>query len=69
MSRTDRPDGLDTYPANPYRVLLRKYIDHVGEVEGTTFAGDKDRMRSARYGVTFTDEEWAEVQRLADGGE
>jgi len=60
-----RPDGR-----NPYRVLLRKYIDHVGECEGTTFITDRSRQRSHQFAqIEFTDEEWAELERLGNGGE
>jgi hypothetical protein len=47
---TDYPD---------YRTLLLKYINHVGECEGTTFLSDRwhdDRL--------FTDEEWSVMQQL-----
>jgi hypothetical protein len=46
-----------------YEALLRKYIDHVGWEEGTTFLSDWRR----RGPVSFTDEEWIELQRLDDG--
>lgn len=46
-----------------YRHLLKKYINHVGESEGSTSLGDHDR--SALAGMPeFTDEEWAELQKL-----
>lgn len=40
-----------------YRDLLLKYINHVGEEEGTTFLS-WDRHDH------FTEEEWDELQRL-----
>ena len=46
-----------------YRELLKKYINHVGECEGITFL---------RYGEKpdfITDEEWAELQKIAKEGD
>jgi hypothetical protein len=42
-----------------YRTLLLKYIDHVGNCEGVTFLGDRDRNKSL-----FTEEEWTLLQQL-----
>lgn len=48
-----------------YRQLLKKYIDHVGEYEGSTFL--QDYMRSNYPDMPdFTDEEWAELKKLED---
>lgn len=46
-----------------HRQLLKKYIYHVGECEGTTFLSDLHRPLS-KYREAFTDEEWAELQKL-----
>lgn len=44
-----------------YEALLRKYINHVGECEGTTFLSPwRDRLG----GVEWTDEEWETLTRL-----
>lgn len=40
-----------------YRELLKKYICHVGNVEGVTFLGEC-------YNSTFTPEEWVQLKRL-----
>lgn len=48
-----------------YRDLLRKYIDHIGMVEGSVFLERGHRAESANCGVLFADEEWAELQMLA----
>lgn len=44
-----------------YRELLKKYIDHVGEEEGTNFLSHRGSWPDS---VKFTDEEWAELQVL-----
>lgn len=46
-----------------HRALLIKYINHVGEYEGSTFLSDHSRSAYPDMPV-FTDEEWAELQRL-----
>lgn len=46
-----------------YRELLRKYIEHVESCEGTTFLSEY--YRGAPSDVEFTEEEWADLQRLA----
>lgn len=46
--------------AMDYRELLRKFINHVGDCEGVTFLRNVDRTD------WFTDEEWAELQKLRD---
>lgn len=46
-----------------YRQLLKKYIKHVGEAEGSTSLGDHDRSAWADM-PEFTDEEWAKLQEL-----
>lgn len=43
-----------------YKELLRKYIDHVSTEEGTDFLHD-----GPNYDLTFTDEEWKELQDLS----
>lgn len=45
-----------------FEELLRKYIDHVGQCEGVTFLSSRWAGDST---VEFSDEEWAELQRLA----
>ncbi len=54
-----------TPPPIDYRELLCKYIDFVGNYEGTDFL---DRaapyVRAPRH--QFTDDEWAELQTLGD---
>ncbi len=47
------PDIVD------YRDLLRRYLDHVGQIEGTCFLQQYQRT------ALFSDEEWAELSRLA----
>lgn len=47
-----------------YRELLKKYIQHVGDSEGTDFLGDFARNDFGCDPDRFTDEEWAELQRL-----
>lgn len=44
-----------------HRELLKKYINHVGVCEGTTYLND---WHQGAYGADFTDEEWSELQRL-----
>lgn len=44
-----------------YRQLLKKYINHVGAEEGTTFLAFKGGWEDS---PEFTDEEWAELQKL-----
>lgn len=44
-----------------YRALLIKYIDHVGQEEGTVFLTNWKRPPER-----FTDAEWSELGRLAD---
>lgn len=44
-----------------YKELLKKYIDHVGDSEGTTFLMYRPREHCR---ITFTDQEWAELQSL-----
>lgn len=46
-----------------YKKLLMKYIDHVYNSEGVTFLADSKR-NAWPDSVKFTDEEWAELQRL-----
>lgn len=45
-----------------HKELLKKYIDHVGNSEGTTHLNDWNR--NAYGNVDFTDEEWEELKRL-----
>lgn len=40
-----------------HRALLKKYIEHVGDVEGSIFLGEQ-------YRKSFTDEEYAELMTL-----
>lgn len=42
-----------------YEKLLKKYINHVGTIEGTTFLGKKYRTSE------FTDAEWIELIMLS----
>jgi len=44
-----------------YRVLLLKYINHVGRIEGTDFLGDF--YSSVGF---FTQEEWDEINKLGE---
>ncbi len=53
-----------------YMDLLRKYIRHIIEQEGIAFLREFDRNESnprltEDVWTVFTDEEWAELQRLA----
>jgi len=43
-----------------YRDLLKKYIKHVGEIEGVDYLGEYDKLD------IFTDDEWSEVRKLSD---
>lgn len=51
-----------------YRELLRKYIDHVGQCEGTVFIAYPDGYSAYRAECerNFTPEELAELVRLAE---
>lgn len=49
-------------PAFNYRRLLLAYIDHVGNCEGITFLSDRHKPKE------ISDEEWKELQRLAESG-
>lgn len=49
-----------------YRQLLKKYIEHVAEREGTTFLSDWERPASYSESPGFTDEEWAKLKQLED---
>lgn len=51
-------NGLQTLD---YRLLLKKYMNHVGEQEGTYFTGN-----SLRFNTTLTPEEFKELKLLAD---
>lgn len=44
------------------RSLLAKYIEHVDQAEGSNFLGPYHRGDSD---VEFTDEEWAQLSRMA----
>lgn len=65
-AQLDRPNQIMVLgePASviDYRALLAKYMEHVGDEEGTLFlsgiAANKER---------FTDAEWAELERIAGG--
>ena len=45
--------------------LIEKYAAHVGGIEGVTYLEDRYR---GMFGSkdTFTDEEWAEIRRIAE---
>jgi hypothetical protein len=45
-----------------YKNLLKKYIDHVGSIEGVTFLGCNYRNYSGH--TIISDEEWTELQKL-----
>jgi len=53
-----------------YMDLLRKYIRHITEQEGIAFLRDYNDRNESNPRLTedvwtvFTDEEWAELQRL-----
>jgi hypothetical protein len=47
-----------------YRLLLLKYINHVGQAEGVTFIGDGRLNNDLNSDVMFTPEEVAELERL-----
>jgi hypothetical protein len=57
-------------PAEPdYKVLLLKFIEHVGRVEGISFLmshhrGQRTMETSFKDTSVFTDEEWAQLQLL-----
>ena len=44
-----------------YRELLKKYIDHVGQEEGTFFFGEEWDQSDP-----FTEEEWNELKKISD---
>jgi hypothetical protein len=48
-----------------HEALLAKYIEHVGDYEGSDFLSEGKR-EAYRGMPVFTDEEWAELQRLRD---
>lgn len=53
-------------PPHDHRKLLAKYIQHVGACEGADYLRDSDRsLGVGMHGPSFTDSEWAELQRLA----
>lgn len=55
----DAPTELD------HKELLRKYMDHVLVCEGALFTNEFDRRYTAKAAsVEFSDEEWAELQRI-----
>lgn len=45
-----------------YRLLLKKYINHVGNCEGISFLGDSHVSGAWQSGID--EAEWAELQRL-----
>lgn len=48
-----------------YEELLKKYMDHVGQCEGTTFIeGYRNGSGYGESDIVFTDEEWEELERL-----
>jgi hypothetical protein len=51
-----------------YRALLKKYINHVGIAEGTTFLSDFERG-SRHDSPKFTDAEWEMLQLIDEEGE
>jgi hypothetical protein len=46
-----------------YEALLKKYVQHVGEYEGSTFI---NWLNSPHCDVKFTDEEVAELERISE---
>jgi hypothetical protein len=46
-----------------YKILLLKLMEHFEACEGTLYLDDRYRSYSK---ADFTDEEWAELQRLAN---
>ena len=48
-----------------YKTLLLKYITHVVMSEGMDYTQDHWRHEHIQHWVKFTDEEWAELKRLA----
>lgn len=46
-----------------YKELLKKYMQHVGEYEGSTFV---QCLNSGHCDVKFTEEEVAELERIQD---
>jgi hypothetical protein len=47
-----------------YEELLKKYMEHVGDCEGTTYVDNLND--SWRSDVKFTEEEVAELERIRD---
>lgn len=47
-----------------YREILKKYIEHVGWLEGITFISDSYRHSSSAFDIVFTDEEWGVLEDL-----
>lgn len=45
-----------------YRRLLKKYMNHVGECEGTVFLSPSSRLVSPG----ISEDEWKELFRIAD---
>jgi hypothetical protein len=50
-------------PKGRYFELLKKYICHVGDYEGTTFLENHQRTRHSDC-QKFTDEEWTQLQSI-----
>jgi hypothetical protein len=48
-----------------YRNLLKKYLDHVADMEGTDFLGTHWDPPSKVYNPTFTEEEWSELIKIS----
>lgn len=46
-----------------FELLLKKYIHLIGEIEGTDFIGSQRPKYDGEW--EFTEEEWAELNRLS----
>lgn len=46
-----------------YEALLKKFIEYVGDVEGSDFIEPHDQRAFSK--VEFTDDEWRTLQRLS----
>ena len=59
------PGVLNQSETVDYRYLLVKYINHVGECEGTNFLSDHNREYTPPE-YKFTDTEWATLRYLQE---
>lgn len=56
-----------------YKAMLMKYLCHINSIEGATHLQEFERndvcFEDRSMSTVFTDEEWAEMQKLHEGVE